>query len=83
MILDCKKNELKVGDCIRSIETSWHGQIQSTYEDEACVMLVCKGINFWDGSLDEDDTQYFSADDVVKWSRAVRIGDPVNASNLL
>ncbi len=82
-ILDDRKNELAIGDSIRSIESAWHGQIQSAYDDSGLVMLICKGINFWTGEIDEDDVQHFAAMDVVKWARKARKGDPVNGLNLL
>ncbi len=87
-ILDDKKNELAVGDCIRSVESSWHGQIQDTYdagndEDGHMVMLICKGINYWTGEIDEDDVQHFAANDVVKWTRKAQKNDPVNGFNFL
>ncbi len=87
-VIDYKKNPLAVGDSIRSIESRWHGRIESVYtdgndEDGFQVMLICKGINHWNGEIDEDDVQHFAAFDVVKWTRAAQPGDPVNAINAM
>lgn len=79
---------LAVGDCIRSIENGWHGQIESTYEDGNdedgyITMLICKGINFWTGEIDQSDIQHYAAMDVCKANRFSKSGDPVNMSNVL
>lgn len=69
MIQDYNKQPLKIGDAIKSIESGWHGQIMSTEGEAPDLMLVCRGINWFTGELDEDDTQWFDPYDVVKWCR--------------
>ena len=80
---DDKGQDLRIGDSIRGVENAWHGQIQSAYDDSGITMLVCKGINFWSGEIDEDDVQHYAAMDVVKWTRAAQPGDLVNGINMM
>ena len=40
------------------------------------LMLVCQGINWFDGTLDDDDTQWFSPHDVVRASRVSKAAPP-------
>ena len=54
---------------IKNIESGWHGQIIATEGEGADMMLVCKGINWLTGTLDEDDTQWHSPFDVVRVPR--------------
>lgn len=83
-MLDYNKQEIVEGDCIRSIETGWHGKIEATeMQGGDYLMLRCKGINFWTSEVDEDDTQWFSPDDVVKASPKRSVNDPVNMANVL
>jgi hypothetical protein len=71
------------GDYIRSVETGWHGKVEAVQTSGGETMLRCKGVNFWDGSIDEDDTQWFAPADVVKASPTRKASDPVNMANVL
>lgn len=87
---DCRKMKLVVGDCIVSVENAWHGKIEAFEIHKAAPedggdypMLKCKGINFWDNSIDEDDTQWYAPADVYKAPRKRYVNQPVNQLNLL
>ncbi len=87
-IVDELNQPLSIGDCIRSVENGWHGQIKSTYEDGNdadgyIAMLVCNGVNFWTGEIDHDDIQHYAAMDVRKANRKRSVNDPVNMTNVL
>lgn len=80
--------KLVVGDCIRNIESNWHGKIKRMYRDGNPTdgyqdILVCTGINYWTGEIDHDDIQYHVAFDTKWWPRSVSGGDPINAINLM
>lgn len=82
-LCDYQKTPIAVGDCVRNIESGWKGRIKSVEGDGLDTMLVCKGINFWTGTEDEDDTQWHAPDDVVKAAAKHVPGEPVNANNFL
>lgn len=75
---DYKGKDLKIGDPIKNIESGWHGVIQSTEVFDGELMLVCLGVNWWDGSLDQDDKQWHSPADVVKSERLPTSISPLN-----
>lgn len=66
---DYRKQPLEVGDTIRNIESNWRGVIQSVESHNGDAMLVCLGVNWWTGDLDEDDRQWHAPADVVKQRR--------------
>lgn len=85
---DYNGKPLTVGDRIRNIESGWKGEIvefDETYVPQGHgVLLKCKGVNFWTNTLDDDDTQWHSPDDVVKSTRQpARPGEPINPINFM
>ena len=63
---DYNKQPLAVGDTIKSIECGWRGVIQSTEGEGRDLMLVCLGVFWMTGEIEEDDKQWYSPYDVVK-----------------
>jgi hypothetical protein len=80
---DYDKKPLAVGDSIKNIESGWHGRIMSTEGEGADLMLVCLGINFWTGELDEDDKQWHSPFDVKKVSPIPGASPGLDGINLM
>jgi hypothetical protein len=80
---DYNGNPLEVGHTIKNIESGWKGQIISTEGTGADLMLACKGINWWTGELDDDDTQWHSPYDVVRVTRKADQSEAPNPLNFL
>ena len=77
---DYHQNPLAIGDRVRNIESAWLGQIVATEPDHNHphgLMLVCLGVNWWTGKLDEDDRQWHAPADVVQAGRS-RIPNAIN-----
>jgi hypothetical protein len=66
---DYNKQPIAVGDTVKNIESGWRGRIESTEGEGRDLMLVCLGINWWTGEVDEDDKQWHSPFDVIKCRR--------------
>ena len=78
---DYKKQPLAVGDYVKNIESGWRGIIRETSGEGVDLMLVCFGVNWWTGEIDEDDKQWHSPYDVIKCQRADNAAP--NALNVL
>lgn len=67
--LDIALPRFRIGDRVRSIETNWHGQVVSIEWTNGAEMLKCQ-YDHPDGSVAEDDTRWFSPDDVRAFPRS-------------
>jgi hypothetical protein len=65
-MLDYHNQPISIGDTVKNIESGWRGVIQSTEEHNGDLLLVCSGVNWWTGELDDDDTQWHAPADVVR-----------------
>ena len=85
-INDYHGRPLAIGDRVRNIESARISQIMATEPDHNepfAQMLVCFGVNFWDGELNQDDKQWHAPADVVLAARVPSAEDPVNWLNVL
>ena len=80
---DYNGNPLEVGHCIKNIECGWRGKTISTETINGDLMLVCHGINWWTGTLDNDDTQWHAPADVVRVNRTPRAEEAPHPLNFL
>lgn len=65
-MIDYRGEVVQVGDYVKNIESGWKGLVRDT-EGQGCdLMLVCFGVNWFDGTIDEDDKQWHSPADVIK-----------------
>lgn len=83
-MLDYEKQPLEIGDTIKNIENGWRGKIIGVETINGDTMLVCRGINWWDGEVDEDDEQWHSPADVIKQpTQAPQPGEAPSPLNFL
>ena len=80
---DCHGQPLAVTDRVRNIESNWFGQVMASEVIDGHPMLVCLGVNFWDGELDQDDKQQHAPADVVLAARLPSSDDPINQLNFM
>jgi len=81
---DYKNHQLAVGDTVKNIESGWRGVIQGAMQLNGELLLICLGVNWWDGTIDRDDEQVHAPADVLKQPRqAPQPGEASATTNFL